>query len=240
MCGARLNLNAGPGPSLVSLGGPPNRSDAMSSTLHIVQRSAAALLLLASAAVPGACGGSSADGGGELPTYWDAPDFELVTQHRDTLSVRDLAGTVWVGHIFFTNCTGVCPMTTGRMAQVRDSLSAAGLLGKQVRLVSISVDPARDSVPVLRNWADRHGAASPQTWAFLTGDRPDRIRSLIQEGLKLSARMPRDSAADENYQVGHSPRVLLVDRQGRVRGTYPILEPRAPGEIMADIRRLIG
>ncbi|MFB6239988.1 MAG: SCO family protein, partial [Gemmatimonadota bacterium] len=155
-----------------------------------------------------ACGGGSSRGDGEgLPTYWEAPDFELVTQQRDTLTARELRGTVWVGHIFFTNCTGVCPMTTGRMAQVRDSLSAAGLLGEQVRLVSFSVDPARDSVPVLQEWAARYGASSPSNWAFLTGDRPDRIRRMIQQGFKLSAQLPPDTAG--GYQVSHSPRVLL-------------------------------
>ena len=107
-----------------------------------------------------------------------------------------------------------------------------------MRLVSISVDPARDSVPVLRDWADRYGASTPENWAFLTGDRPERIRSMIQEGFHLSAQLPPDTAS--GYQVSHSPRVLLIDGQGRVRGTYPILEPQAPGEIMADIRRLRG
>lgn len=169
---------------------------------------------------------------------YDAPSFALQTQRGDTLRSTDLRGTPWVLHVFFTHCRSVCPVTTGRMAALRDTLSRRGLLGSEVRLVSITVDPARDSLAAIRSWAGRHGADDPARWAFLRGEPPDRVRRLVQEGFKLSAMMPGDTAGD--YQVTHSPRVLLVDASGGVRGSYEILRDRDFRSLLEELGRLAG
>lgn len=140
---------------------------------------ALATLLLA------ACGG-----GAELPVLFDTPDFALTDQAGDTLRASDLEGQAWVVHPFFTSCRNVCPATTRRMAGLRDSLASAGVLGDDVRLVSITVDPARDTTAALRRWAEEHGGSPPARWAFLRGEPPGDVRRLIQDGFHLSAMMP--------------------------------------------------
>lgn len=185
----------------------------------------------------GGPGGSPGRGGGPTVLY-ETPSFALQTQRGDTLRAADLRGSAWVLHVFFTNCSSVCPATTGRMALLRDSLAREGLLGSGVRLVSMTVDPARDSLAVLRSWADRHGAADPARWAFLRGDPPARVRRLVQEGFKLSAMMPSDTAG--GYQVSHSPRVLLVDGSGGIRDSYEILADGDFRALLAELRRLAG
>lgn len=75
------------------------------------------LVILASLA--SACGGP--DDREELPVLWEAPEFALVDQTGDTLRAGELEGTAWVAHFFFTNCEGVCPMTTARMKELRGS-----------------------------------------------------------------------------------------------------------------------
>jgi cytochrome oxidase Cu insertion factor (SCO1/SenC/PrrC family) len=72
------------------------------------------------------------------------------------------------------------------VAQVRDTLAASGLLGGEVRLVSISVDPARDTPEVLREYALRFGGSPSREWAFLTGTPPAAVRSLVQEGFRVT------------------------------------------------------
>lgn len=187
--------------------------------------------------------GVSVLGGGEgeeLPVLWEAPDFALVDQTGDTLRSSELEGTAWVAHFFFTSCAGVCPLTTTRMRGLRDSLAAEGMLGEEVRLVSISVDPARDTVPVLREYAARFGDSPPSQWAFLTGSSPDAIQRLLQEGFKVTATpaaSTTDAAAD--YQVDHSPRLELVDPEGRVRATYDATGAGAIRRLLADLRRLV-
>lgn len=178
--------------------------------------------------------------GGELRELWATPDFALVDQTGDTLRAADLEGTAWVAHFFFTSCEGVCPLTTARMAALRDSLAADGALGEEVRLVSISVDPARDTPSVLREYAARYGDPAPSEWAFLTGSPPERVRRLLQEGFRVTASPPparADTAA--GYQVNHSPRLELVDRTGRVRATYDATGPAAIGRLLSDLGTLL-
>lgn len=177
-------------------------------------------------------------GDGRPAVLYGAPSFALQAQTGDTLSASDLRGSAWVLHVFFTHCRSICPATTGRMAALRDTLLTEGLLGDGVRLVSITVDPARDSLPVLRSWADRHGAADPERWAFLRGEPPERVRRLVQEGFRLSAMMPGDTTGD--YQVRHSPRVLVVDPEGRVRDAVEILQEDEFRELVTGLRRLAG
>lgn len=195
----------------------------------IVPLSTIVLALLASA-----CG---TPGDGEtLPVLWQAPDFALVDQTGDTLRTSELEGTAWVAHFFFTNCQGVCPLTTSRMAGLRDSLASDGRLGGEVRLVSISVDPARDTVAALREYATRHGGSPPSEWAFLTGSPPEAVRRTIEEGFRVTAlHDPTTADTAANYQVGHSPRLQLVDLQGRVRATYDATEPDAMDLLRSDL-----
>lgn len=206
----------------------------------------------------GGCGG----GAEELPVLYEAPSFALTDQAGDTLRASQLEGQAWVVHPFFINCRDVCPVTTGRMAGLRDSLAADGLLGDGARLVSVTVDPARDSTAALRRWAEQHGDSPPAHWAFLRGEPPEAVRSLVQDGFHLSAMMPGEvpteapasdepaageaapggpDAADDSaagYQVLHASQVLLVDGRGRVRGTYEILRPDDFRQLVADARRL--
>lgn len=176
----------------------------------------------------------------ELPVYWEAPEFALVDQMGDTLRTADLRGTPWVASFVFTNCTSVCPLITRRVAGLRDSLAAEGLLGKDVRLVSFTVDPARDSPGVLREYAGEFGGSPPDEWAFLTGTPPEAVRSVIQEGFKLTASAPPGHEhTGGNYQVMHSPLVQLVDREGQVRGFYNTTAPDAMGQLGRDLRSLL-
>lgn len=209
--------------------------------------SAAARLLVAGSLVfiP-AASATCAGAADELPRYWPAPEFALVDQTGDTLRTADLRGTIWVASFIFTSCTGVCPLISARMAMLRDQLREDGLLGESVRLVSITVDPKRDTPEVLREYATRFGGSPPAEWAFLTGRPADAVRSMIQEGFHLSAVAPADTAhasadtATTNYQVDHSPRLLLIDGEGVVRGTYDSTETDAIDRIRADIDALRG
>ncbi len=176
-----------------------------------------------------------------LPVYWRAPEFALVDQDGDTLRLADLRGKVWLASFIFTHCTDFCPRVTQEMARLRDSLRAQSLLGRKVRLVSFSVDPARDTPDVLRAYAARFGGSPASEWAFLTGSPPEQVLQMIEQGFHLTARQmaagPGDTIA--GYQVMHSLRIALIDRQGRVRGTYQATEFEPMETLRADLRRLV-
>jgi protein SCO1/2 len=179
------------------------------------------------------------NGGSGLPVYWDAPAFELVNQEGDTVRNGDLAGRVWIASFIFTNCRDICPVISARLAQVRNALAADGLLGGDVRLVSISVDPARDTPEVLLDYSKRFGGSTASDWAFLTGSPPEAVRAVIQEGFKVTALEPMMDHGMP-YQIDHSPRILVVDREGRVRGAHDVNEGDIVERLLSDARELAG
>ena len=204
-------------------------------TARILAFAAAVVLALAVMLVTRGGGGREAD----LPVYWDAPAFALVDQAGDTVRSDELRGKVWIASFIFTNCADICPVISSRVSEVRDTLAASGLLGTKVRLVSITVDPARDTPEVLLEYARRFGGSPPAEWAFLTGTPPAAVRSLVQQGFRVTALDP-DMEHGMTYQVEHSPRIIVVDPQGRVRGAHDVTEGDIVARVLADARRLAG
>src|SRR5688572_10003457 len=80
----------------------------------------------------------------DLPVLFDAAKFTLVDQDNRPLSADDLQGRTWVCGFVFTNCAGICPIMTGKMAALQAELPT------DVHLVSFSVDPTNDTPAVLK------------------------------------------------------------------------------------------
>src|SRR5580704_16173869 len=81
-----------------------------------------------------------------LPSYAVVPDFTLTDQsNQPFLSANALREKVWVADFIFTNCAGPCPRMSAQMRQVGAALHDL----KDVRLVSFTVDPTRDTPSVL-------------------------------------------------------------------------------------------
>lgn len=119
-----------------------------------------------------------------------------------------------------------------------------GVVGIAGRLVSFSVDRARDTPEVLREYAGNLGGPPPQEWAFLTGASVTETERLVQDGFRLTMLHPRRGhhdhrAAQGEYQVMHSPRLILVDGSGRERGSYDATASEAMGRVTADVRLLL-
>src|SRR5436309_9468853 len=114
------------------------------------------------------CAGGNADAS-HLAVIRQAPDFTLASADGGTLRFAGLRGKVVVVSFVFTTCTGTCPATTLRMGVLARKLREHGLFrGDAVRLVSITLDPGRDTPEVLRRYARLHDA-DPAHWIFLTG-----------------------------------------------------------------------
>jgi protein SCO1/2 len=160
-----------------------------------------------------------------------APPFTLTTQDGKPLRLADFQGKVLLVSFIFTTCNGTCPATTHRMSQVQHTLKERGL-GKEgrVHLLSISLDPARDTPEVLRRYAKLYDA-DPASWTFLTGE-PEHVASVV-----AAWGMWAKPAA--NGQLDHPSRVFLVDGQGRIREIYN-LDFLKPEWVLKDIELLLG
>jgi protein SCO1 len=134
-----------------------------------------------------------------------------------------LDGHVWVADFMFTNCPGPCPRMSAQMRQVQTALAPNG-----VKMISLTVDPRRDSPETLKIYASRY-SARPGIWFFLTGD-VDTLRHLDRDVFKLG---------DIDGSLDHSTRFVLVDRKEQVRGFYLTEEPDAIARVIADAKLLV-
>ena len=168
------------------------------------------LLLLA------ACAGPA-----PLPILGRIPDFRLTDQAGQPFDSAALNGKIWVADFIFTTCTGPCPRMSSLMRQVQS-------LSPDARLVSFTVDPDRDTPPVLATYAKRFHAESGR-WFFLTGDRP-ALDTLARNAFKLG---------NVDGTLNHSTRLILVDRQGRIRGYYGTSDESPVTAVARDIKHLV-
>lgn len=156
--------------------------------------------------------------------------FELVNQLGDTVRMEDVAGQVLVVDFFFTRCRTICPMLTDNMKRVQDQV----LEDDRVRLMSHSVTPAADSVPVLFDYAVAKGV-DPDRWWLLTGAK--------SEVYKL-ARKSYFAALDEGdggfQDFVHTENMVLVDTLGRLRGFYDGTDLDEVNELVRDLSFLLG
>jgi protein SCO1/2 len=160
-----------------------------------------------------------------------APAFALTDQAGKPLGSADLRGKVLLVGFVFTTCSGTCPATTHRMGLVQRELQARGLLkGDRVRLVSITLDPKRDTPEVLRGYMRLYDA-DPASWSFLTGPAAQVEKVVAAWGMWAKA------AA--NGQLDHPSRVFLVDRRGNVREIYN-LDFLRPAWAAEDVRLLLA
>src|SRR5262249_10343189 len=129
----------------------------------------------------------------------------------------------------FTTCTGTCPATTQRMAGVARLLDEAGIGPERVRLVTITLDPARDTPEELRRYM-RLFDIDAKRWTFLTGT-PEQVA-------RVHAAWGMWTKPAGNGQIDHPSRVFLVDGKGRVREIYN-LDYLKPAWVLEDVRLLL-
>jgi protein SCO1/2 len=163
-----------------------------------------------------------------LPSQGRVPSFQLVNQDGQPFGSNELSGKIWIADFIFTTCPGPCPMISTRMSELQKPLEKT-----DVHLVSVSVDPERDTPAVLRGYAEKL-KAQPHRWDFLTGSK-SAIYDLSRNGFKLAI---SDGAEEQGIPI-HSTRMVLVDRRGTIRGYYDALAPDAMTKLLADTNHLL-
>ncbi|HVT89450.1 MAG TPA: SCO family protein [Tepidisphaeraceae bacterium] len=161
-----------------------------------------------------------------LDILWDAPSFSLTDQNGKKVTDADLRGNVWVATVFFSQCPGVCPMMSARMAQLQKSVKLP-----DVKIVEFSIDPEHDTPAILKEYASKLGADESR-WMFLTGEKQGMF-DLAVNGFKLQA-----APASEGQPIIHTQKVLLIDRMNRVRGYYDTNDDDAMKKLATDAQQL--
>lgn len=158
-----------------------------------------------------------------LEVLGTVPDFTLTAHSGSPFeSAMELRGRIWAANFVFTNCTGPCPRMTSQMRRVQDETETIA----DVRMVTFTVDPARDTPKVLGEYATRQHAG--KRWFFLTGTM-EALHKLKREAFLLG---------NIDGELNHSTRFVLVDKESRIRAYYDTSEPDSIARLVSDIRRL--
>jgi len=180
-------------------------------------------------------------GGGEerplegLKDFGAVPEFSLIERDGRRMTLSDLKGKVWIVNFIYTNCPDTCPIQSAQMRQIQEDLQNE----KDLRLVSITVDPTRDTPQVLSQYAKRF-SADPARWFFLTGEK-EEIHNFAQNGFRLgAAEIPHEKRPESGATHTHSPRFVLVDRDAQIRGYYVSTDAEAMKRLRRDLKVLLG
>jgi protein SCO1/2 len=156
------------------------------------------------------------------------PAFQLTDQTGKSITLEDLKGKIWAANFIFTRCKGPCPITVLRMQDLNTKLKK---VRGNVELVTFTVDPEYDTPEILKTFSEPLGA-DPASWKFLTGT-PDAIQKIVVTGLL------QPLAKEPDGTPAHSSRIVLVDREGWLRGYHDGLDPEAVQKLMVDIGELL-
>ncbi|CAM3728124.1 SCO family protein [Pontibacter korlensis] len=161
--------------------------------------------------------------------YHQIPDFAFVNQDSQRVSQETVAGKVYVTDFFFTSCPTICPKMKSQMLRVYEAYKD----NPNVVLLSHSIDPAHDTVAVLKDYADRLGIKTAK-WHLLTGDK----ESIYNIAGNYLAAAKEDESAEGGFS--HSGDFFLIDQQRRIRGHYNGTDPASVDKLIQDIPLLLN
>ena len=159
----------------------------------------------------------------ELPVLGEVPHFSLTERSGRPVTKDDLKGHLTVVDFIFTTCRGICPVMTGNLSELYQLYKSSD----KVHFLSISVDPDRDSLEVLRRYANDNGVTDNR-WLFARGALVD-VAYLMEKGFMLSA---------EDLPAGHPSQFILVDDKGQIRGYYSNEDETGMKTLKTQIREL--
>ena len=195
------------------------------------------LFAAAALAIPGAA--LLSRGAPSLPVLATLPAFTLTDQLGAPFGKPQMLGKVWMADFVFTACPEACPRLTTKMRGLQDALTLAEQ--QRIGLVSISVDPERDTPAVLKAYAAKFGAKDTQ-WRFLTGSQTEVERAVV-EGFKIGVEkvpVPPAQTVDDihnsAFEILHGEKFVLVDALGRIRAYYDVDQQAGLDKLLADAR----
>ena len=178
-----------------------------------------------------------ADGGPADTVFATVPRFRLVNQDGQLITNQTFAGRAYVADFFFATCPGICPKMQGELLKVYTKYA------KDPRVVFLShtIDPAHDTIPVLRDYAQRLGITDAARWHFATtgahGEPTAKDTVFQLARAYFTAALP-DKQAPGGF--AHNGTFALVDDQGHIRGLYDSLNAQEVARLFEELPILLA
>jgi protein SCO1 len=160
--------------------------------------------------------------------YHKISNFKFVNQDSAAVTNETFSGKIYVADFFFTSCRTICPVMKTQMLRVHDATKN----DPEIMILSHTIDPAYDTVGLLRDFAERLGVKSDK-WHFVTGEK-DSIYNIAQKSYFATAM--EDKSEPDGFI--HSGAFLLIDKERRIRGKYDGTREEDVDRLLADIARL--
>ncbi|OPH60378.1 hypothetical protein BC351_17940 [Paenibacillus ferrarius] len=164
-----------------------------------------------------------------LKAMKQAPAFQLQDLDGKSVASQDTDGKVRLVYFFYSFCPDVCMPTTFLLTQVQDALKKKDLFGTKAEILSITVDPNRDTPAVLKEFGNKFETKpDPSGWMFLRGEEA-KIHKLAEDyGIMV--------IKEKDGNFSHSNAILLVDPKGKIRNYYDAGNPQLDADhIVKDV-----
>jgi cytochrome oxidase Cu insertion factor (SCO1/SenC/PrrC family) len=165
---------------------------------------------------------------------WDKDgiaDFAFTDTEGKTVTKADLLGKPWIVCFVFTHCALTCPTVTNSMRELQDRLK-----DYDFRLVTLTVDPDRDTAEILKQYGKDRGADFNR-WSFLRADQRDIYR-LIHGSFKMPVQELPETRKQPGFEFIHSNNIMLVDENGVIRGKFDATKGPAMSSLRREIQKL--
>lgn len=157
------------------------------------------------------------------------PPFSFLNHDSVIVTNEDVDGRVYVANFFFTHCPSICPAMTKQMKRLNENTKDI----EELIFLSHTIDPKRDTLGRLREYREIY-EINTDNWHFLYGSM-EYTYDIGKYGYLVNAM--EDEEADGGYL--HSEHLVLIDREGRIRGLYEGTYPEKVDQLERDIRKLI-
>jgi protein SCO1/2 len=157
------------------------------------------------------------------------PPFTFTNQVGETITEKDFKDKIYVTEFFFSHCPSICPIMKRNMLEVYKAFGDT----EDFLILSHTIDPKRDSVQRLNEYAKKLGIDNPKKWHLVTGDFDDIY--LMAKEYMISA------YEDENVPGGfeHSGKFTLIDKKRQIRGYYEGTNEDEVAQMIKDIKLLL-
>ncbi len=167
-----------------------------------------------------------------LPFYGDGTavnvSFEMKDQSERIVTEKEWKNRIVVANFFFTHCPVVCPKMTNHLKLVAGNFEN----NQEIIFQSFTVDPERDDVTRLKQYAIKNSIDESQ-WQLVTGSKKE-IYDLARKNFKVT--VAEGNGGNEDFI--HTDKLVLLDRQQRIRGYYPGTDPLSVKQLINDIKTL--
>jgi protein SCO1/2 len=154
--------------------------------------------------------------------------FSYKNQDGDSITNASLKNHIYITDFFFTSCPSICPQVMRQMLRIHDEFKEE----EMVKLVSFTIDPKRDSVAKLADYANKLGVKSDK-WLFLTGDKDFTLD--LADDFYIAAL--EDPTVPGGFD--HSGKIVLVDKMGHVRAFCEGTDPETIPKFIEDVKTLV-